>query len=137
MRSKAIWTPTLYLRKFGQPEQVLDLGTIPDRFAGHGGGDALMMNYVCELIAAGGAEGLTGGRLGGKPRDGAGGRALPAHTAAPQWSWPSLPKNNALFRPCSRAAGTGAAGRPGGKPFTAKGRAGLCTTNKEAAMEAF
>ena len=49
----------LYLRKFGQPEQVLDLGTIPDRFAGHGGGDALMMNYVCELIAAGGAEGLT------------------------------------------------------------------------------
>ena len=49
----------LYLRKFGQPEQVLDLGTIPDRFAGHGGGDALMMDYVCELIAAGGAEGLT------------------------------------------------------------------------------
>ena len=29
------------------------------RFAGHGGGDALMMDYVCELIAAGGAEGLT------------------------------------------------------------------------------
>ena len=49
----------LYLRKFSQPEQVLDLGTIPDRFAGHGGGDALMMDYVCELIAAGGAEGLT------------------------------------------------------------------------------
>lgn len=26
---------------------------------GVGGGDALMMDYVCELIAAGGAEGLT------------------------------------------------------------------------------
>ena len=32
---------------------------VPVRFAGHGGGDALMMDYVCELIAAGGAEGLT------------------------------------------------------------------------------
>lgn len=49
----------LYVRKFGQPEYVLDLGGIPDRFAGHGGGDTLMMDYVCELIAAGGAEGLT------------------------------------------------------------------------------
>ena len=28
-------------------------------FVDHGGGDALMMDYVCELIAAGGAEGLT------------------------------------------------------------------------------
>ncbi len=49
----------LYVRRFGQPEEPIDLGTIPDRFAGHGGGDARMMDYVCELIAAGGAEGLT------------------------------------------------------------------------------
>lgn len=49
----------LYLRRFGQPEEVIDLGQIPDRFAGHGGGDALMMDYVCELIASGSAEGLT------------------------------------------------------------------------------
>lgn len=49
----------LHVRKFGQPEQTIDLGVIPDRFAGHGGGDARMMDYVCELIAAGGAEGLT------------------------------------------------------------------------------
>lgn len=49
----------LHLRRFGQPEQTIDLGTIPDRFAGHGGGDALMMDYLCDLIAAGGAEGLT------------------------------------------------------------------------------
>ncbi len=49
----------LYVRRFGQPVEVLDLGVIPDRFAGHGGGDALMMDYVCELIAAGGTEGIT------------------------------------------------------------------------------
>lgn len=49
----------LHVRRFGQPEQTIDLGVIPDRFAGHGGGDARMMDYVCELIAAGGTEGLT------------------------------------------------------------------------------
>ena len=115
-----------------------DLGTIPDRFAGHGGGDALMMNYVCELIAAGGA-----GRP--HPVD----ASVESHVMAlaaehsrhtrrlRSGAGRVYRKNNALFRPCSRAAGTGAAGRPGGKPFTAKGRAGLCTTNKEAAMEAF
>ena len=49
----------LHVRRFGQPEETLDLGRIPDRFAGHGGGDARMMDYVCELIAAGGTQGLT------------------------------------------------------------------------------
>lgn len=49
----------IHVRPFGQPEQTIDLGVIPDRFAGHGGGDARMMDYVCELIAADGAEGLT------------------------------------------------------------------------------
>lgn len=49
----------LYVRRFGQPEEAVPLGVIPDRFAGHGGGDARMMDYVCDLIAAGGTEGLT------------------------------------------------------------------------------
>lgn len=48
----------LWLRKFGQPEQRIDLGVIPDRFAGHGG-DALMMNSLCDLVACGEAESLT------------------------------------------------------------------------------
>ena len=49
----------LRVRRFGQPEERIELGVIPDRFAGHGGGDARMMDALCDLIAAGGTEGLT------------------------------------------------------------------------------
>ncbi len=46
-------TNTLILRRFGQPDQKIDLDAITDRFAGHGGGDAKMMAYVCSLFADG------------------------------------------------------------------------------------
>lgn len=49
----------LWLRKFGQPEQRVDLGAAPDRFAGHGGGDALMMDSLCDLVMNGGMESRT------------------------------------------------------------------------------
>ena len=49
----------LYLHRFGQPEQVIDLGSTSNEFAGHGGGDMGMMEYVCDLMAAGGIDGLT------------------------------------------------------------------------------
>ena len=48
-----------YLHRFGQPEQVIDLGSTSNEFAGHGGGDMGMMEYVCDLMAAGGIDGLT------------------------------------------------------------------------------
>ena len=51
---------TLFLHRFGQPEQVIDLGDVSNEFAGHGGGDMGLMEGVCELIASGGTEGLTG-----------------------------------------------------------------------------
>ncbi len=48
---------TIVLRKFGQPDQQIDLDKITDRFAGHGGGDAKMMQYVCSLFQNGEPEG--------------------------------------------------------------------------------
>ena len=49
----------LYLHRFGQPEQVIDLGDVANEFAGHGGGDMGLMENLCTLIASGGTEGLT------------------------------------------------------------------------------
>ena len=46
-------TNTLVLRRFGEPDQEIDLDKITDRFAGHGGGDAKMMAYVCDLFRDG------------------------------------------------------------------------------------
>lgn len=50
----------LVLRRFGQPEQVIDLREENGEFSGHGGGDFGLMRSFCRLIAAGGTEGLTG-----------------------------------------------------------------------------
>ena len=49
----------LVLRRFGQPDEEIELGQQADEFAGHGGGDARMMEYICDLIANGGQQGLT------------------------------------------------------------------------------
>lgn len=49
----------LILRRFGQPEQIIDLGVTTNEFAGHGGGDMGMMDYLCGLIDSGSLEGLT------------------------------------------------------------------------------
>ena len=50
----------LVLRRFGQPERVIDLREENGEFSGHGGGDFGLMRSFCRLIAAGGTEGLTG-----------------------------------------------------------------------------
>lgn len=50
-------TNTLVLRRFGQPDRQIDLDQITDRFAGHGGGDAKMMAYVCGLFRDGEPQG--------------------------------------------------------------------------------
>ncbi len=49
----------LILHRFGQEEKVIDLGCVDSEFAGHGGGDMGMMEYLCDLIAQGKSEGLT------------------------------------------------------------------------------
>lgn len=49
----------LRVRRFGQAPEILELGSLPDQFAGHGGGDERMMEQVCDMIASGGTEGLT------------------------------------------------------------------------------
>ena len=49
----------LCVRRFGQPDEVIDLGATANEFAGHGGGDMGMMEYLCDLVARGGSEGLT------------------------------------------------------------------------------
>lgn len=49
----------LYLRRFGQPEEVIELTGSKEEFAGHGGGDARMMEQLCDMIAQGSKEGLT------------------------------------------------------------------------------
>lgn len=49
----------IYLRLFGQPEEVIALDSIDDRFAGHGGGDSRMMAALCQLLAEGGDHALT------------------------------------------------------------------------------
>ena len=50
----------LRVRRFGQPEQVVRLDPVSDEFAGHGGGDSRMMEYLCRVVAAGAGEALTG-----------------------------------------------------------------------------
>ena len=47
------------LRRFGQPEEVIDLKAVTSEFSGHGGGDGGLMENFCQLIANGGTEGLT------------------------------------------------------------------------------
>ena len=51
---------TIRLRRFGQPERVIDLAAGKSEFAGHGGGDAGLVKEFCRLIASGGGEALTG-----------------------------------------------------------------------------
>lgn len=50
----------LHLRRFGQPEEVIDLREENGQFSGHGGGDGGLMKSFCRLIAQGGTQGLTG-----------------------------------------------------------------------------
>lgn len=47
------------LRRFGKPEERIVLDPVTDRFAGHGGGDARLMEYLCRLISSGDREALT------------------------------------------------------------------------------
>lgn len=51
---------TLRLRRFGLPEEIIDLKSEKSGFAGHGGGDAGLAEQFCELIASGGGDALTG-----------------------------------------------------------------------------
>ncbi len=46
-------TNSLVLRRFGKPDEKIDLDALTDRFAGHGGGDARMMQYVCHMFENG------------------------------------------------------------------------------------
>lgn len=50
---------TLLLRRFGQEEKLVSPDSMKSEFAGHGGGDAGLMEQFCRLIEAGG-ESLTG-----------------------------------------------------------------------------
>ena len=50
----------LYLRRFGQPEEVIDLLQEEGTYSGHGGGDFGLMADFCRLMAEGGAQSLTG-----------------------------------------------------------------------------
>ena len=50
----------LHLRRFGKPEEVIDLQEEGGQFSGHGGGDFGLMASFCRLIARGGGAGLTG-----------------------------------------------------------------------------
>ena len=50
----------LYLRRFGQPEEVIDLHQEEGTYSGHGGGDFGLMADFCRLMAEGGAQSLTG-----------------------------------------------------------------------------
>ena len=47
------------MRIFGKPEQLISLDPISDRFAGHGGGDARMMEYLCNLLLSEDQDALT------------------------------------------------------------------------------
>ncbi len=51
-------TNTIVVRKFGQPDQEMNLDQITDRFAGHGGGDAKMMECVCSMFRGGEPQGV-------------------------------------------------------------------------------
>ncbi len=47
------------LRPFGGPEKVFTLDPVEGEYAGHGGGDARMMEQLCLLISEGGRDALT------------------------------------------------------------------------------
>ena len=49
----------LVLRRFGQPEEIIDLSGSANNLAGHGGGDGGLMDHMYELISSGGTQGLT------------------------------------------------------------------------------
>ena len=51
---------TLLLRRFGEEERVISLDGSKSEFAGHGGGDAGLIEQFCRLIETGGTESLTG-----------------------------------------------------------------------------
>lgn len=51
---------TIRVRRFGQPEEIIDLAAGTSEFAGHGGGDARLTEQFCRLIASGGGDALTG-----------------------------------------------------------------------------
>ena len=50
---------TIRLRRFGQPEEIIDLSGSANNLAGHGGGDGGLMDHMYELISSGGTQGLT------------------------------------------------------------------------------
>ena len=50
-------TNSLVLRRFGCADELIELDKITDRFAGHGGGDEKMMEYVCSLFRDGEPQG--------------------------------------------------------------------------------
>ena len=50
----------LHLRRFGRPEETIDLREEGGAYSGHGGGDFGLMESFCQLIAQGGGAGLTG-----------------------------------------------------------------------------
>ncbi len=50
---------TIYMRRFGQPEKVIVLDPVQDEFAGHGGGDSKLMEYLCAMVSRGGRDALT------------------------------------------------------------------------------
>ena len=50
----------LHLRRFGKPEEVIDVQEEGGESSGHGGGDFGLMAGFCKLIAQGGGAGLTG-----------------------------------------------------------------------------
>ena len=50
----------LILRRFGRPEETIDLSEEGGQFSGHGGGDFGLMASFCRLMAEGGANALTG-----------------------------------------------------------------------------
>ena len=50
---------TICLRLFGQPEQIIRLDALDDRFAGHGGGDFRMMDSLCQLLQGSDSQALT------------------------------------------------------------------------------
>lgn len=50
---------TITVRRFGRPEEVIKIDPAKDKFAGHGGGDARMMEELCRLVAEGSGDALT------------------------------------------------------------------------------
>lgn len=49
----------VYVRRFGKPEEKIVLDPVSDEFAGHGGGDSRMMEYLCACISGGQSNALT------------------------------------------------------------------------------